>query len=73
LKKRGATRLPHSAEAMALLIGALGAVDRWAGVKTTNLNIDGKPIAMAMIESASFGQDEQGNTTLSTPEDKKQQ
>ena len=57
---------------MALLVSALGAVDRWAGVKTTNLNVDGKPMAMAMIECASFGQDEQGNTTLSTPEDQEQ-
>ena len=72
LKKRGATRLPHTAEAMALLVGALGAVNRWAGVRTLNLEVDGKPVALALIESARFGQDEAGITTLSVPIDAEQ-
>ena len=71
LKKRAATRLPQSAEAMALLIGALGAVDRWSGVKIVNLEHDGEPLAMALIERARFGQDTQGNTTLSSVVDAK--
>jgi hypothetical protein len=50
---------------MALLLSALGSMDRWAGVKTTTLQVDGKPMAMAIIEDASFGQDGEGNTTLS--------
>lgn len=71
LKKRAATRLPQSAEAMALLIGALGAVDRWSGVKIVNLEHDGEPLAMALIERACFGQDTQGNTTLASVVDAK--
>ena len=56
---------------MALLIGALGAVDRWSGVKIVNLEHDGEPLAMALIERACFGQDTQGNTTLSAVVDAK--
>jgi hypothetical protein len=67
LKKRGASRLPHSAEAMALLVSALGAVDRWTGVNTLTLDVDGQPVALAVIENARFGQDQQGHTTLSIP------
>jgi hypothetical protein len=71
LKKRAATRLPHPAEAMALLIGALGAVDRWSGVRIMNIEHDGKPLAIALIEHARFGQDPQGNTSLSAIVDAK--
>jgi hypothetical protein len=72
LKKRAATRLPHPAEAMALLIGALGAVDRWSGVRIVNFEHDGEPLALALIKQARFGQDAQGNTTLSTIVDAKE-
>jgi hypothetical protein len=62
--KRGARRLPRRSEALALALGALGSVNRHAGVKTLNLIMNGKPVALALIENASFGQDTEGNTTL---------
>jgi hypothetical protein len=67
--KRGARRLPHRSEALALALGALGSVNRYAGVKTLNLIMNGKPIALALIENASFGRDTEGNTTLDEADD----
>ena len=64
LVKRSAARLPHSAEAMALTISALGALNRHTGVRTLNLDLDGKPVALAIIEDATFDQDVEGNTVL---------
>ena len=64
LVKRSATRLPHSAEAMALTISALGALNRHTGVRTMNLDLNGKPIALAIIEDAVFEHDAEGNTVL---------
>jgi hypothetical protein len=64
LVKRSAARLPHSAEAMALTISALGALNRHTGVRTMNLDLDGKPVALAIIEDASFDLDVEGNTVL---------
>ncbi len=66
LAKRSATRLPHSAEAMALAVSALGALDRHTGVHTLNLDLDGKPLALAIIEDATFEQDTEGHTILET-------
>jgi hypothetical protein len=67
LVKRSAARLPHSAEAMALTVSALGALNRHTGVHTLNLNLDGKPLALAIIEDATFEQDTEGNTVLDQP------
>ena len=69
MTKRGARRLPHRSEALALALGALGSVNRYAGVKTLNLIMNGKPIALALIENASFGRDTEGNTTLNEADD----
>jgi hypothetical protein len=65
VSRKGARRLPQRREALALALGALGSVNRYAGVKTLNLDIDGRPTALALIEDAQFGQDADGNTTLS--------
>lgn len=62
--KRSASRLPHPAEAMALTVSALGALDRHTGVHTLNLELDGQPVALALIQNATFNQDEQGITEL---------
>jgi hypothetical protein len=67
LAKRSAARLPHSAEAMALTISALGALNRHTGVRTLNLDLDGKPVALAIIENAVFDRDAEGNTVLENP------
>ena len=70
LVKRSAARLPHSAEAMALTVSALGALDRHTGVRTMNLDLDGQPVAMAIIEGATFDQDDQGTTALTQVENR---
>ncbi len=64
LVKRSAARLPLPAEAMALTISALGALNRHTGVRTMNLDLNGKPIALAIIEDAVFEHDAEGNTVL---------
>ncbi len=61
--KRSAIRPPHPAETMALTISALGALNRHTGVHTINLDLDGKPHAVAIIEGAAFEQ-ENGQTAL---------
>ena len=69
--KRGARRLPHRREALALALGALGSVNRHAGVRTLNVEINGRSIALALIEGAAFGEDLEGNTTLDEVEPEK--
>jgi len=69
--KRSATRLPHSAEALALTVSALGALDRHTGVHTLNLDLDGEPVALAIIQNATFAQDDQGVTELVQVEKRK--
>ena len=64
LVKRSAARLPHSAEAMALTVSALGALNRHTGVRTMNLDLDGKPVALAIIEDATFAENTEGGTVL---------
>ena len=71
LVKRSAARLPHSAEAMALTVSALGALNRHTGVHTLNLDLDGKPVALAIIQDATFAQDDQGVTELVQIEQRK--
>ncbi len=70
VQKRGATtRLPRPSEALALALGALGTLNRSSGVKTLNAEIDGQPVALAVIEGAQSGEDDEGNTTLTGVED----
>jgi hypothetical protein len=51
---------------LALTISALGALNRHTGVRTLNLDLDGKPHALAIIEDAAFDHDNEGNTVLET-------
>lgn len=51
-------------EALAMVRGALGTLNRLSGVKILNTQIDGQLVALAFIEDAQFGEDDQGNTTL---------
>ena len=51
-------------EAMANTLGALGTLTRTSGVKAINTEIDGQPVAVALIEGARFGEDSEGNTLL---------
>jgi len=46
------------------VLGALGTLNRSSGVRTINTEMNGQPIALAMIEGAQFGEDTEGNTTL---------
>jgi hypothetical protein len=64
IAKRGAKRLPRPAEALALVIAALGAADRITGVRTLNLEVNRKSLAIAIIEEARFTEDEEGYTVL---------
>ena len=64
VQRRGISRLPHSIEALALVLGALGTLARLSGVKTINTTIDGQPVALALIQGARFGEDSNGDTTL---------
>jgi len=47
-----------------MVLGALGTLNRSSGVQTMNTEVNGKPIALAFIEDAQFGEDTEGNTTL---------
>ncbi len=72
VQKRGISRLPNPMEALALVLGALGTLNRSSGVRTINTEMNGQPIALALIEDAQFGEDNEGNTTLNgTTETKK--
>ncbi len=56
-------------EALAMVRGALGTLNRLSGVKILNTQIDGQLVALAFIEDAQFGEDDQGNTTLRCAEE----
>ena len=47
-----------------MVLGALGTLSRWSGVRMLNTEMNGKPVALALIEGARFGEDNEGNTTL---------
>jgi len=64
VQRRGARRLPNLSESLAMVLGALGTLNRSSGVRTVNTELDGKPVALALIEDAQFGEDTEGNTTL---------
>jgi hypothetical protein len=61
---KGRSRLMEPEEAMANTLGALGTLTRTSGVKAINVEIDGQPVAVALIEGARFGEDSEGNTLL---------
>ena len=44
------------------------ALDRHTGVRTMNLDLDGQPVALAIIEGATFNEDDQGTTALTQVE-----
>ena len=54
---------------MSLVLGALSTLGRLSGVKATNIEVDGKIIAVAVIDGARFDEDEDGNTTLNAVEE----
>ena len=64
-QKQGKFRALNLMESMALALGALGTLARSSGVRTINTKINGKPVALAIIEDARFGTDPNGFTTLS--------
>jgi hypothetical protein len=66
ISRQGKARAPSLREALALALGALGTLGRSSGVKTLNTEINGLPVAMALIEGARFDRDENGHTTLAT-------
>lgn len=47
-----------------MVLGSLGTLNRSSGVRTLNAELNGQPIALALIEGALFGEDNEGNTTL---------
>ena len=47
-----------------MVLGALGTLNRSSGVQTMNTELNGKSIALALIEDAQFGEDTEGNMTL---------
>jgi hypothetical protein len=66
VSRRGVSRLPTLQEALALALGALGTLNRSSGVRTMNAEVNGKPVALAVLENVTFGKDENGFTTLTT-------
>ena len=68
--RRHSTRLPKPGEALQTVLGALGTLTHLSesGVKAVNGQIDGQPVALALIEGARFGQDDDGNTTFTWTE-----
>ena len=71
VQRRGARRLPNLREALAMVLGSLGTLSRSSGVRTLNTELNGKPVALAFIEGARFGEDNEGNTTLNEIEEAK--
>jgi hypothetical protein len=64
--RRGVQRLPTLQESLALALGALGTLNRSSGVRTMNAEVNGRSVALAVLENMTFGKDENGFTTLKT-------
>jgi hypothetical protein len=64
VQRRGAARAPNIREALDIFLGALSSITRTSGVKTINIEVDGKPAALTIIENVAFGEDPNGNTIL---------
>jgi hypothetical protein len=63
-RRGGGQRETRPSEAYRLVMAALGAVSRWAGVKWKNTQSpNGEPVAVVLIPGASFGE-HQGKTVL---------
>ncbi len=73
VQRRGARRLPNPGEALALVLGALGTLNRSSGVRTINAEMNGQPVALAVIEGAKFDEDNEGNTILEKTEAEEEQ
>ena len=56
--------MPSLSESFAMVLGALGMLNRSSGVHALNAEVNGKLVALAMIENAMFGQDHEGHTVL---------
>jgi len=71
VRRKGQSRAALPSESRDMVVGALHALDRSSGgrIKTLNAEIDGTPIALAFIENARFGEDENGYTVLDGPEE----
>jgi hypothetical protein len=63
------SRPPRPDEAISLVLGALATLGQLSGVKATNIEVDGKKVAVAVIDGARFDEDENGNTTLNKIEE----
>jgi hypothetical protein len=62
--RKGSSRLPGLEEARSLVLGALGTLSKLSGVRTANIEVNGKPVAVAVIEDVVFAEDANGNTIL---------
>lgn len=59
----GGQRAPRPAEAYRLVMAALGAVNRWAGVKWKNIQTaNGNSAAVIIIPGAQFGESKEKTT-----------
>lgn len=63
-RKARRTRALTSPETLLLTLGALGTLGQTCGVKIGNTVLNGKQMAVVVIEDARFSKDEKGNTTL---------
>ena len=54
-----------------MVLGALGTLSRSSGVRMLNTEMNGKPVALAIIQDATFEQDDQGVTELVQIEQRK--
>lgn len=65
-RRGGGRRDTAVEEAYTLILAALGAANRWTGVKWKNAqDAEGKPIAIAVIPGAKFDESK-GKTTLNS-------
>ena len=64
VQKQGISRPPSLRESLSMVLGSLGTLGRSSGVQAINTEIDGEPVALAVIAGARFGEDSNGNTTL---------
>lgn len=58
-------RLPRLSEALSLALGALATLGRLSGVRTTNAEVNGQTVGIAILDGARFEKDANGFTVLS--------
>lgn len=72
VSRKGTQRPPRLGEALSLAVGSLATLSRLLGVRTTNAQVNGHPVGIAILDGVRFEKDTRGFTVLTGIETEKE-